>query len=103
MTTPNATLPDGATTSRSGVVRPRQDATTVVEAVRLPEALRASARRRKVRASSLRAWSEEVRPVLGRSLCRRAAELELGAVALELRADGMDGGAPSTPHDEEDR
>jgi hypothetical protein len=59
--------------------------------VPLPDALRQVAQRRRSRAAALRDWSQEVRPVLGRSLLRRAAELELGAVALELRADGIEG------------
>lgn len=57
----------------------------------IPDQLRATARRRQERASLLRAWSREANPVLDLSLARRAAELELGAVALELRADGLDG------------
>lgn len=57
----------------------------------LPDQLRATARRRQARASLLRAWSREANPVLDQSLARRAAELELGAVALELQADGLDG------------
>lgn len=56
----------------------------------IPEQLRATARRRQARARELRAWSREVKPALGHSLRRRAAELELGAVALEMRAEGLE-------------
>jgi hypothetical protein len=53
-----------------------------------------------VRASALRDWSGQVHPPLACSLRRRAAELELGAVALELRADGLEG---RTTTDEEEQ
>ena len=56
----------------------------------ISEQLRATARRRQARAQELRDWSQEVKPVLGHSLRRRAAELELGAVALEMRAEGLE-------------
>jgi hypothetical protein len=85
-------------TERAGPRRPepasgRERSTGVVP---LPDALRRVAQQRRSRAAALREWSQEVRPVLGSSLLRRAAELELGAVALELRADGIEGVAPAS-------
>ena len=81
--------------------RPGADATTV-DTEPLSTALRRLAERRRDRARSLREWAREVGPELGRPLCRRAAELELAAVALELRADGMDGDGDLTPSPEEE-
>jgi hypothetical protein len=57
----------------------------------MSDKLLATARRRQARAEELRAWSEDAAPALGHSLRRRAAELELTAVALEMRAEGLEG------------
>jgi hypothetical protein len=54
---------------------------------------RATARRCQERAMRLRAWSHDARPVLDSSLRRRAAELELSAAALLLRAEGIEAAA----------
>jgi hypothetical protein len=78
-------------------------ATPVLDGPTIPAQLRATARRRQARAEQLRAWSHEAKPVLGGSLRRRAAELELTATALVMRAEGLEVRELVGAHQEEER